>query len=419
MDAKILFNHRIAENAELNVREALDRTVAPKSLPQRIIVQVTNRCQLSCPMCLIDERRELIDLSDELLDKIACEVVPYGKYVALSGGEPLLYVKLPELIDKFSSTGGPVIDAVTNAIRLNDALIEQVVQKGVILYVSLNGATTKTHESTRPGTKFDSIVRKLKKIDECKNRIGSNTPVGISYVMLKNNVAEMPKVIDLMHEVGAEIIRFGFYLAGSDFQRLHFLPDQDKKLINEYFLETRAKAIEHGITAYVPKFYVVEEDDKYNAHMRQMEEKYPLIEHPIMQAINYTFNFGDAHECHEPWTTTVIDMEGLVHPCCLSYITLGDLKKQSFMEIWHGEPYRRLRESVNTDNALHDCKVCPSYAPDASLVSADAAAAGPVSIDRNSVLSLLDLGHHYLKTEGLVSTTKRLNAFVMRRIKKQ
>ncbi len=414
----MLYHSKIKQNSELNIKEGLSGSSFINSYPQRIIVQVTNRCQLQCPMCLINEDRKLIDLPDEVLSKLE-EVIPYTTYVALSGGEPLLYKKLPDFFDKFAKPDGPIIDFVTNGILLDDKLIINIVEKGVAVYISLNGATKETHELTRPGTRFEDLLGKFRKLSDLKKKTKSKTLIGISYVMIKNNMAEMPKIIDLMENLGIDTIRFAYYLAGSEYQRQNYLPDQDKKILNQYFLETRIRAFEKKITAYVPKFYVINEDEEYNSSMGNMERKYPTIENPLMQTFNSTNYFGNSWECHEPWTTAIIDMEGLVHPCCMSYVTLGDLKKQSFSEIWNGELYKSLRSTINTKHMPQYCRECPTYS---SNYPASLRAPEPVDIgskhEENRITSLIKLGAHYLEAEGIASTTKRLNAFVMRRLKK-
>lgn len=50
--------------------------------------------------------------------------------------------------------------------------------------------------------------------------------------------------------------------------------------------------------------------------------------------------------------------DGKVRPCCFTNEIMGDLKKQSFEQIWNGEPYQELRETVNTDKAPFECSRC-------------------------------------------------------------
>jgi radical SAM protein with 4Fe4S-binding SPASM domain len=55
------------------------------------------------------------------------------------------------------------------------------------------------------------------------------------------------------------------------------------------------------------------------------------------------------NQCWKLWHACVITWDGIVVPCCFdkdAVHKLGDLKKLSFKEIWHGETYKNFRNQL-------------------------------------------------------------------------
>jgi len=64
--------------------------------------------------------------------------------------------------------------------------------------------------------------------------------------------------------------------------------------------------------------------------------------------------------CAEPWRRVVIGSNGIVPQCITDYDELnplGDVKKQTIYEIWHGEKFNKLRESIK-NGKLFNNKPC-------------------------------------------------------------
>jgi radical SAM protein with 4Fe4S-binding SPASM domain len=59
----------------------------------------------------------------------------------------------------------------------------------------------------------------------------------------------------------------------------------------------------------------------------------------------------------------LIDFNGLVYVCCMTreqIAPLGDIKKQSFKEIWEGAAYRQIRLNMHPP-ALKPCQRCDDF----------------------------------------------------------
>jgi len=67
--------------------------------------------------------------------------------------------------------------------------------------------------------------------------------------------------------------------------------------------------------------------------------------------------------CFEPWRRIVIGWNGLVPQCICDYEDLnplGDVSKQAIHEVWHGEKFNKLRESIKNRMLFTNepCKEC-------------------------------------------------------------
>jgi len=67
--------------------------------------------------------------------------------------------------------------------------------------------------------------------------------------------------------------------------------------------------------------------------------------------------------CPEPWRRMVIGADGTVPNCISDYEELnplGDVKKQSLYEIWHGEKFNKLRELIRNGKIFENkpCAMC-------------------------------------------------------------
>jgi MoaA/NifB/PqqE/SkfB family radical SAM enzyme len=70
--------------------------------------------------------------------------------------------------------------------------------------------------------------------------------------------------------------------------------------------------------------------------------------------------------CQYPWTQFIVSADGRVPMCCCDLnITqpVGDISRQSVMEVWHGEPLRRIREGLwrGDRQPTSTCRQCDFY----------------------------------------------------------
>lgn len=135
--------------------------------PKEIVIEITNQCNLNCLTCTIDKNRK-INVKTAVIEKIINECKNLGiKSVRFTGGEPLLYKKLGEILS-YAKDRGMYVLLNTNATVLDDAYLSLLRNKCDNILISLQGhnesSNNRLSRSDYPfAAKINNII-KLKKI---------------------------------------------------------------------------------------------------------------------------------------------------------------------------------------------------------------------------------------------------------------
>lgn len=178
---------------------------------QVLQIEVTTRCNAFCVMCPRSVfRGEWIfrDMSMKLFTKIIDDINHDLELIYLQGwGEPLLH---PNIVDMVSYVKGKLrtnVGLTTNAVFLSDALVERLLRAGLdSIAISIGGATEKTHNSVRVNCDFNTILKNVRCLIELRKTLGSSVRVIASYLMMKQNVCELPDFIRLCNSLGMDEI---------------------------------------------------------------------------------------------------------------------------------------------------------------------------------------------------------------------
>ena len=94
---------------------------------------------------------------------------------------------------------------------------------------------------------------------------------------------------------------------------------------------------------------LIPENEKYSRYKKGKDGKY-YIKNELLS------------HCWKLWHACVITWDGLVVPCCFDKDAkhqLGDLKQNSFKEVWNGKPYNKFKASVlRSRKEIDICKNC-------------------------------------------------------------
>ena len=170
-------------------------------------IELTTRCPLQCKMCIRAEGAQW-QYQDMALEEFK-KLLPYLKEVetvVLEGwGESLLHKDLSECI-RLVKKEGPQVGFVTSGMGLTDKRVAELVEAGLdFVGFSISGTTPETHDAIRVNSHLPQVLNALHLFHEEKKRRGLLRPkMHLVFLMLKDNIPEVPTVPSFARELGIE-----------------------------------------------------------------------------------------------------------------------------------------------------------------------------------------------------------------------
>ncbi len=318
-------------NSALNKKEALEGKAIIESFPRRLVLELTNACNLHCIMC----GREQMNFTPNFFDinylKQIEPILHYTEEVTLFGwGEPTIHPKFKEIIsllDKYPVRKYFVTNGTTLS-KIQDILFDFKVD---IMAVSLDGATETTNNKIRRGSNFAKIISSLKDITEIKKKNEFNYPyINFVTTLMKSNLHELPDMINLAADIGIEEIKVVYLTSfNKELEDEVLLGSVDE--IKKVFEETIKRGKLFGIKVKLP--YIPGED---------------IAGEKLHK------------DCFVGWRDFFIGSDGYVRPCQSNAKRFFHVSKYTeFKESWNAPEIVEFRQTVNDENKMSDeCKRC-------------------------------------------------------------
>ena len=212
-----------------------------------------------------------------------------------------------------------------------------------VLQVSLWTGSSEEYEQQYPGTdtnNFKKVVDGLKLLNSLKVERQSNLPsVTLHHPINRRNVKKIDMIVDLALATVCDAISFSPFLTTQGTLSSYTLsPDEEKSLyLSLAQIRKRLKhlPLNHNIIRTLLRYRMG----------RKKDEKWIL-------------------PCYMGWGHTRIRVDGTVTPCGPCNIPMGNLRENSFQEIWEGSAYRTFRRQSMTRRGLTaldeqcDCEFC-------------------------------------------------------------
>lgn len=315
--------------------------------PLYVKLKVFYGCNLKCEMCNHWRETRQPPLPADRLRELITELGEMGtKKIHLSGGEPLLRPQIPEFVEQASSLGIKVT-MTTNGTLVDKAIAKRLVEGGLRgVNISIDSPNRKMHEKIRGVEEvFKTTTRAVQLFQRYRHK--GKLSIRINTVVSRSNYQTLESLPDLAYELGAD----GINLIPVDDHCGEIL-SMRKRDIQKFNEE-----IGPGIAARALALGLIVSD----------EEAFPFgrteSEVRLGRAGRYAFGYYDRHPCYAPWTHSLIDFNGNVYVCCMTrerIPPLGNIKSQSFKEIWENQLYQRIRLKMHPP-ALNACRRCDDF----------------------------------------------------------
>jgi radical SAM protein with 4Fe4S-binding SPASM domain len=312
---------------------------------------LTQRCNLHCAHCYMSASADATTAGElstvecrRVMDEIA-QVNP-EVFLILTGGEPLIRKDIFDLASYASDKGFTVVLG-TNGVMLRQQEARRMRQSGIRgASISLDSVDPARHDTFRrlPGA-WEGAVRATKML----NAEGLDFSIHTSITTW--NVDEMPAMIDLARDLGARVLNFFFLVrTGRGEDLTDITPEQYEHLLTAIarvqgvggVTDTPNGASQPGVTEDPWSLPAGRSGDmiiraKCAPHLRrilyQLDPQSSLLQ-------NYAQGSCPAGKYY-----CRITPRGDITPCPYMPVAAGNVRQQSFADIWHGaQPMHDLRQ---------------------------------------------------------------------------
>ena len=307
--------------------------------PKYIEIEVTTRCNLKCRICEHSYWDEpAIDMTFEQFKSIV-DQFPDLVWIGLTGiGESFLnkdFLKMLEYIKKKNV----FIELYDSFFYLDKDMIKKLVDLGVDrIIASVDAATKETYEKIRKGSNYEKVWNNIVTFDRYKKEIhsGHYPELCFHYIVTKENVNEVIPYLHKLRDLDLDVsfVQFG--------RMLHSYPE-----IKNMFIEV-PEEVQRKIR-----------DEAKNLKINLSWNANIILKRP---PLNY---------CTEIFMPFIF-VNGDVITCCAMNeanrrewqhsVSLGNILKTPFKDIWNNEKYKNIRKILYEAKKFpEECQDCPLY----------------------------------------------------------
>ncbi|MCD4782717.1 MAG: radical SAM protein [Candidatus Eremiobacteraeota bacterium] len=307
------------------------------TFPPFVEVETTTRCNLRCIMCEHTYWKEKCrDMTFEEFKGIVDQFKL--RWIGVTGiGESFLNKDFMKMLEYIKSKS-ILVELFDTFYFLDEEMVTRLLQMGIDrILISFDAATKETYEKIRVGSKYERVVKNIKKAFQLKKEMNDDiSKINFHYIISKPNLHEVPKYIDFVNEMRQGQDTFIMFTA-----LLHAYDEIEQyvtEIPQEIIDETEKKAKKAGI--------------------------------PITWNMNVPSKKDDISHCTS-WIQPFIFSSGEVIPCCAGNeankrdfqkkYSFGNVFKSSFRDIWNGEKYKRFREKIHNGETPIHCRDCSIY----------------------------------------------------------
>jgi radical SAM protein with 4Fe4S-binding SPASM domain len=297
---------------------------------------ITNLCNLRCRHCYqVDFTKGedldwdgLRDVSGNILS--ALQAWEDKACIHLTGGEPLLKPELFPLLEHLDRQ--PEVEElglITNSLLLNDEILDRLaaVPKFKTVKISLDGADPPVHDRLRSAGNFERVVEKISLVRE-----RGVFDLNLMFTVMRSNLESLPAFLRLGEELGVD---------GMIIER--FIPwGRGREVRNEVLGKVHWRSMLKALFAYFSMELEEDEIPPYQAFQVDFRGEEP-------QLLGAPCVLGTEGFCVMP--------NGDVFPCRRFPMTIGNLRQDSFKNIWQNcAVLNQLRRKENLKGKCGPCR---------------------------------------------------------------
>lgn len=328
----------------------------------RLYVEPTSRCNLACRTCIRNTWNEPMgDMDAETFERLAGGLrrFPHLESVMFGGfGEPTAHPRILDMVRAVKSLGLRA-EMTTNATLLDDALVDGLLREQLdALWISLDGTTEESFTAVRPGAGLARVLDNVERLARRNGRDGHEIEIGLAFVVMRTNLADVKHLDRLARSVGARRILVSHVLPYSEAMEKEMLCLQTLTLETFTFAPGKTELS-------LPRL------DVNNTTKDTLFSLLQGFENLTMMGNRVAVDSRRCRFVHD--RTTFVRWDGRVAPCMgllhshKTYLyglerrvrahDFGDVRTGDLFDIWNSKAYADLRDKVKAFD-FSPCHVC-------------------------------------------------------------
>lgn len=312
---------------------------------------ITNQCDQRCEHCYIYEGKDKsltkdlpLDTLNEILKNFIKTCIKMDKhpFVAVTGGDPLLYEKIWEFLQLLNENGVK-FSILGNPFHLDYDVAKELKSLGCTNYqMSLDGLKT-THDLIRKPGSYEATLEKVECLKKADLRATIMTTVS------KTNMSEIPELVDVVVKHGVDNFAFARYCPSEEDISIIPTSEEYHKFLDKMwrkFEQYKDCSTRFSLKDHLWKLYLFE---KGLFDIADIENPENLI----------------LDGCHCGISHMTVLADGTVYACRRSETPVGRVPEELLYDIFHSKQMDEYRKYDNFEacskcELLNFCRGCPS-----------------------------------------------------------
>ncbi|WP_375502649.1 radical SAM protein [uncultured Nostoc sp.] len=354
-------------------REELSNEYYVRSLPEEVAFKLTNRCNLRCQHCYqwnedghhhdLDKTEQNRDLDFSIIEKVFAATQELKSNIFLWGGEPLVYGDWDKLVALLER------DPRWTSICTNGILIEKKltsilkISKHLELFIAVEGFKDE-HDAIRGKGTYERTMQGIDLLLEKKKAKEYKGEISLNCVITENMVNNLYKYMEFWEAKGVDTVYLSF---------LWYLSNETSAKMDKYYVNNFNWLCSENNTR--PSWYAYkyglnpEKVEQLIAELNRVNErtwKIKLRYNPALDIDDIKeFILGSDKPAQNKTKCLAIKTRMDVFPnseviSCKFFpeFSVGDLKNDTVSDVWHGEKFTKVRETIEQCGLMPICSKC-------------------------------------------------------------
>jgi radical SAM protein with 4Fe4S-binding SPASM domain len=328
-----VLNEERLENRRTNREEFASKATRLRSSPLVLFVELTQNCNLNCPMCR--QRRPFsrgLNMPLPLYKRVADELFKRAWLIDLRGyGESMVLADFTHLAE-IAAGSGAMLRLVTNGQINQESAWDALMSVHATVVLSCDATDPQLFAALRQGGTLDRLEKTAQSIVKHRDKhLAPKKSVSLLAVVSRDNLHDLGNLPALAARLGIEKVSlFPIQAARNDPRHLHAVIEQVKRSLDV------------------------------------MQEKAALlnIEIQLGAAMDPDLAIPEALMdcCIHPWTYAYIDYLGRVgfcdHLIGSPQYTFGSISNNEFSKVWNNDAFQWLRAAHGSRRLAGACSPC-------------------------------------------------------------